>query len=318
MSLPPPHFDPMMPDCSSRQLFDLDFDQLPEKSRVRIFGEDYARLQLSEGGEILITRTGWARRPAVMPEAWFLDKRYATEGYRLPGGTGNVFRVDCPSPTKPNLRLVVKIARSGEDVPLHVAGTFQGHIPDEETANARWNSPFEEFGLVRELRRSRFDPDGPRMMTKRPLAIYCPPEEYKDWQLCRKSNLWRQMDNALQHAQENAASAPVHLHSRRIYIMLFEWVEGENAEDCWKAGLITEEEMKSLTNRVTRELESKGFRVLDNKPRHFILRLGADGQPIRRNGELVYTLIDFELLKRTPPHKEWLREKTGKTAVLAG
>ena len=282
------------------------FDELDAEHTVRIFGVDYARLILEEGGELFVTRIGWKRLPALLPETWFINKRYVNEGYRLPGGTGNVFRLDAPVPTKPNLRLVVKIARSGQDVPLFVPGTFIDDISEEDVRYARWNGPFEEFGLVQELRRGQFGPQDLRIRTKRPLAIYCPPSEFKDWQLGRSGSVWSNLERALQQAQEFAAGDSVHLHASRLYIMLFEWIEGENAEDCFKAGLIAEEEVRDLTKRVVSELATKGFRVLDNKARHFILR-PRNGDLVRRNGELVYTLIDFELLQRTAACEEWHR-----------
>jgi hypothetical protein len=117
------------------------------------------------------------------------------------------------------------------------------------------------------------------------------------------------MNAALDRAQEIAEGKPVHLYSSRIYIMLFEWIAGDSAEDCWKAGLLTKQEMRGLTKRVAVELERKGFRVLDNKPKHFILRKSADGLPLRRGGKLVYGLVDFELLKRTPEYEAWLRRR---------
>lgn len=288
------------------ELMKFRFDDVPDEHRARIFGVPYVRLSLEDAGELFVTRAGWCRLPAILPGSWFLGRRYAREGERLPGGTGNVYGVDTPAPTKPNLKLVVKFARSGQDVPLHVEGTFPADIPDEEIRNARWNSPFEEFGLLHDLRRGRFGPPELTIRTKRALAIFCPPNEYKKWQLGRNDHLWEQMDSALEHAQEIAVGEPIHLHASRIYIMLFEWVEGENAEDCWKEGWIGEDEMKALTERVVGELEDKGFRVLDNKPRHFILRPLGNGQLMRRDGELVYTLIDFELLKRVPTYEAWL------------
>jgi hypothetical protein len=46
--------------------------------------------------------------------------------------------------------------------------------------------------------------------------------------------------------------------------------------------------------------------VLDNKPRHLIVRPLPDGSLLQRDGKIVYTMIDFELLQRhedTAPQK---------------
>jgi hypothetical protein len=38
--------------------------------------------------------------------------------------------------------------------------------------------------------------------------------------------------------------------------------------------------------------------VLDNKPRHLIVRPLSDGTLLHRHGRIVYTMIDFELLQQ--------------------
>ena len=83
-------------------------------------------------------------------------------------------------------------------------------------------------------------------------------------------------------------------------MLLFNWIDGSNAEDLVTAGMISQEEFFALTPRVTGDLAARGFRVLDNKPRHYILRKRADGSLLRRNGDLVYALVDYELLEHLP------------------
>ena len=282
------------------------FNEQPPDHRVRIFGLDFSRVDLDEGGELFVTEDGWERLPAILPEHWFLNERYVRDGVKLAGGTGMVYGLDAPIVNKPNLRLVVKFARTVQDVPLFVAGDDCINVSNEDIANARWNSPFEEFGLLHELRTSRYGPSGLGIRTKRPLAIYCPPTDFPEWKLGRGHRLWTEMEKDLQHEQFLTEGEPVHLHETRLYVMLFEWVVGTNAEDCHSEGLISDQEMYDLTKRVVGELKSKGFHVLDNKPKHFILRKRKDGTLLRRNGELVYALIDFELLKRTPEYHQWL------------
>lgn len=67
-------------------------------------------------------------------------------------------------------------------------------------------------------------------------------------------------------------------------------------------------ERGDLHERVNQELLYKGFVMLDNKPRHVILRQNrnADGL-LKRHGDFVYALVDFELLKRTPEYDSWHR-----------
>jgi hypothetical protein len=86
-------------------------------------------------------------------------------------------------------------------------------------------------------------------------------------------------------------------------------VKGHDAQEMFERGLLSKAEMEQLTRRATREMEQKGFRVLDNKPRHIILREWPKGQLLRRHGELVYALIDFELLQRTEEYEKFLRTR---------
>lgn len=297
------------PLANENPLIYWSFEEQPPDHRVSIFGLPFSRVDLDEGGELYVTADGWERLPAILPEHWFLNERYVKDGAKLPGGTGMVYGLDAPIPAKPNLRLVVKFARTGQDVPLFVAGLDAINASAEEIATARWNSPFEEFGLLHEMRTSNFGPPELGIRTKRPLAIYCPPTDYPEWKLGRAGRLWKEMENELQHEQVLTEGEAVHLHQTRLYVMLFEWVAGKNAEDCHSEGLISDDEMTDLTKRVTAEMASKGFHVLDNKPKHFILRQRRDGSLLRRNGKLVYALIDFELLKRTAEYQKWHDEQ---------
>ena len=64
------------------------------------------------------------------------------------------------------------------------------------------------------------------------------------------------------------------------------------------------------------DMASKGFRVLDTKPNHIILRRRRDGSLLRRHGKLVYAMVDFELLQRTPEAEKSLVENLH-TEILA-
>ncbi len=84
----------------------------------------------------------------------------------------------------------------------------------------------------------------------------------------------------------------------RRYIYLFHWVSGESAQGLRQQGLLSERQAADLMHRVIGELAAKGFRVLDNKPSHVILRRRRDGTLLRRHDALAYVLVDFELLQR--------------------
>jgi hypothetical protein len=47
-----------------------------------------------------------------------------------------------------------------------------------------------------------------------------------------------------------------------------------------------------------------GYRVLDNKPRHVIVRPRPDGTLATRHGRTLYAVVDFELLQRIEDEDE--------------
>lgn len=278
-----------------------DFDDLPAAERVRAFGVDYAHLRPPEGGDLYVTRHGWPRVATLMPSRWYADEWYVRHGVRLPGSTGHVYRTAVRPGEGGTPDLVVKFSRVAQDVPVVIASSFPDQVPPEVLAEARFNSPMEEFGLVTELRESDLGPPGLRVLTQRPLAIYTPPEQFDLWQLGRSTSSFDAHRLLLAEDQDQAVRA-IELDIRRIYVVLYGWIAGSDAETCFELGELSEPELAVLTSRVIGELAAKGFRVLDNKPRHFILRRRKrDGALMRRpTGELVYGLVDFELLQRTP------------------
>jgi hypothetical protein len=293
----------------------LPFAQLPAECRARVFGVDYARLTFPDGGQLFVTRHGWPCLAALLPENWYSGKRYRKQGRRLPGATSAVYKVVSGGAGVRCQEMVIKFCRFAQDVPLSVRSTFAPGTRGEVIDAAKFNSPFEEFGLLMDLRRGRFGPPGLRILTKRPLAIYCPPEHFSQWQLGRSPARFSNYQHILELDQQHeGGGAHVQLDDSRLYILLFGWVEGQSAEELFEQGLLTDGELRALTHRVTDELREKGFRVLDNKPKHFILRRRKDGALLRRHGKLVYLLVDFELLKRTEEYEDFLTRRSGEHA----
>ncbi|MEI8195782.1 MAG: hypothetical protein WCI73_07735, partial [Phycisphaerae bacterium] len=109
-------------------------------------------------------------------------------------------------------------------------------------------------------------------------------------------------------AQTEQRAAGVDLDIRRDYILIYNWIDGWNAQECLERGLLDEQEFHTLVPRAMAELEAKGFRMLDIKPLHLILRRSPrSGRLVRRYGQLAYALIDYELLERTPAYRDFLR-----------
>lgn len=279
----------------------------PVKTRIMAFGVGYDHYTYDDGGELFVTPLGQSWAHALQPEVWHKDERYHKEGQRLAGSTGTVYRLKLSSPEAPRIELVIKFSRFGEHVPLFVPDTLPRDFPDQLIDLVRFNSPFEEFGLIAELRRGLFGPSRLRIQTKRPLAIYVTPERRPLWQLGRTEGKFFEHEVALRADQASRHLAErVEFDIGRQYIMLYGWVRGENAEDIHAGGLLGEAELEQLTLRVNRELAAKGFRILDNKPKHIILRRRPDGSLLRRGGELTYVQVDFELLQRTGEYLAYL------------
>jgi hypothetical protein len=288
-------------------LLELPFEQLPDEHRVCVYGVNYARFVLDSGGELYLTQNGWGMSRLLLPKAWFAEQRYATQGAPLEGATGTVYRLPTDVPLGATRDLVVKFSRVAQDVPLFFDRDSNPHVPHSMQENVYFNDPFEEFGLTQELRVGLYGPSTIRIRVKKPLAIYCPPTEYDLWQLGRKEYMFNQSALRLQRDQSHRESTdPVKLHRNRDYIVLYQWVKGLDAEHMFQKGLLDQAGMYALHDRVNRELLAKGFVMLDNKPRHVILREHPKtGGLLMRNSEMAYALVDFELLKRTPDYEAW-------------
>jgi hypothetical protein len=193
--------------------------------------------------------------------------------------------------TKPvngrSIDLVIKYCRVGEDVPIDT-------ITLSQFSNAEFNSPYEEFALVMEMRHRRI---GPRMLTHRPLGIYVPPERLELWKTGRKE---------FRIAGKKARFMDIELDIFRQCVLIYQWIKGISADEAFKQ-MPNEERrriLKKLTERVRRDLEDCGYTVVDHKPAHIIVRPRKDGTLLRKgDGSYAYALVDFELLIRTADHQ---------------
>jgi len=248
---------------------------------VSLLGVDYSHLKTTDGSDLYLTRFGAPFREHLLPENWYETEWFAAKRTRLVG-TSTIYRV----PSKPirgvSLDLVARFSRVGEEVPMD-AKWRNGNI------DAEFNSPFEEFALVMELRAKR-----PRIFTKKPLAIFVPGERLELWQTGRLES---------KIAAKLARHPAVRIDILRQYILLYGWIEGLNAVEALETletiAPLGETFPEEVTRRATRDLERHGFRMADIKPQHIILRTHPDGSLLReRNGEVAYALIDYELLER--------------------
>ena len=264
-------------------------------SRMSLLGVDYFRTKTRDGGELYLTRFGAPFWRHLLPENWHARDWFEAKGERLEG-TSIVYKL----PTRPvngrSLNLVVKWSRVGEVVPMDT-------LTINKFIHAEFNSPFEEFSVLTELRVGESGPAGIRIRTQRPLAIYVPSQRLQLWQTGRSED----KINA-----KIARHPGVEIDILRQYVVLYGWIKGrdaaETAEFFHLEGKRRSEFLALATSLVTHELWQKGYRVVDMKPEHVILRPGPNQSLLRdRNGQFAYALVDYELLERTPEHEQAVR-----------
>ncbi|MHB1319346.1 MAG: hypothetical protein ACYCYF_12080 [Anaerolineae bacterium] len=228
------------------------------------------------------------------PRNWYLDRQFATRGRRM---ANTVFCLELDREGRRPMSLVVKFSRFAQDTLLHVQTTFEGAIQPEMIEQAHFLDPFQEFGLVMELRRGDLGPADLYISTKSPLAIYRVPTPDPGGRMRNNSAEWDRAKREIDADQVNAAY-PVTLEDNYSYALLYHYVRGLNLLEALKAGLVGQDQVEWITRMVAAELTAKGFMVLDHKPQHVIVR-PRSGALLRRRGRIVYALVDFELLVRT-------------------
>jgi hypothetical protein len=260
---------------------------------VNILGLDYTHVTIPDKGDLYLTRHGLPFQELLRPEnwlegSWFDEKREPLEG------TSTIYRM----PTRPvngrSKDIVVKWCRVGERVPIDTM-TLNAFV------EAEFNSPYEEFSLVMEMRNGRV---APMIRTHKPLAIYVPLKRFELWQTGRSKS---------RMAKKRAKYRDVELDIYRQYILIYEWVKGLSIVEACQEGLVPEEEHKQMLSDMTAmasdDLRERGFRVLDMKPQHVIVRPRKDGTFLAaKDGKPAYALVDFELLARTPEHEQEVTE----------
>jgi hypothetical protein len=260
-----------------------------------LLGVDYVHMKTRDGGDLYLTRFGAPFWQNLLPENWYAPEWFETKRQRLEG-TSTVYKVPTRRVNDVTLSLVAKWSRVGEGVPLDTL-TFNKFI------HAEFNSPFEEFSLLMELRKGEAGPPGIRLRTQKPLAIYMPSDRLQLWQTGRSEDKIRA--KVVRHPG-------VEIDILRQYVVPYGWVKGLDAVESAEYLELHDQERAEFLARITclatHELWQKGYRVIDMKPAHVILRSGRDRSLLRdRNGQLAYALVDYELLERTPEHEQSVR-----------
>ncbi|MBD3319836.1 MAG: hypothetical protein GF350_01940 [Chitinivibrionales bacterium] len=257
--------------------------------RLTVLGVDYTHCTADNGDDIYSTKFGEPYIHNFLSRAWYENRRTYYRWEKL-SGTGEVYRIH----TRPtwNIDIVVKYSRIGQEVP--------GLDPEiyDEFINAEFNSPFEEFALLMEMRNTRYESPG-TIRTHKPLAVYVP-ETRIDPQRCgRKGYIFR----------PKAKKAGIELDLSKNYILVYEWVKGSNAAEASAAIDMNSRDLEKVTVAVEKDLMKKGFMDHDRKPHHIIVRTTPEKSLVRdRQGKLLYAYIDFERLSRTPQREQSMKQ----------
>ena len=253
-----------------------------------ILGVQYFHAKTPDGGDLYFTRFGLPFAQYLLPENWREPDWFIAHRQKL-RGTSTIYRTLTKPVSGKSLEIVVRYNRVGEELPVDT-------LTLEKFMHAEFNSPFEEIAVLAELRAARRGADRRRIPTKKPLAIFEPPDLLQLWQSGRLES---------KIAQKLARYPQAALDIRRQYILIYGWIDGHDAQQVADQrqldGEAREKFLVETTTFVTTELAEAGFRVLDMKPAHVILRFDAAGNLKRRqDGKLLYALVDYELLEKIP------------------
>jgi hypothetical protein len=236
---------------------------------------------------------------------WFEEKRERLEG------TSAVYYVPTKEVNGRSVELVVKNCRVGEDVPIETHSLI-------EFINTEFNSPWEEFALVMELREGKYGPPDIRCNTQEPLAIYVPPGRMQVWQSGRSYEKINRI---------RARHPGIDIDILRQYKLIYGWIRGKDLlqlfTESGMAGPALDAALAPLIRKGVDDLGKKGFIMADMKPCHIIVGekdankvetiMGTTDEDTRRLRALLlsdivaqggFSVIDYELLVRTPPHEE--------------
>jgi len=277
---------------------------LPPDIVTNVLGVSYAHVQSSDGGDLYLTPFGVTHFDLLQIENWYEPNWFRSNKRRLEG-TSAVHWVPTKELKGKKLDLVVKNCRVGEDVPL-ATHTLK------EFLNTEFNSPWEEFALVMEMRSGAFGPSHIAIRTQEPLGIYVPPERLQMWQTGR----------SLDKLNKITARYPgVDLDILRQYKLIYAWIPGKDVVQTFRGFGLTGDELTEaitpITNKTINDLQDKGYAVADMKAAHVILDENDVAElevvPGRIEDKLAfvsslvdqgkYSVVDYELLLRTPEHE---------------
>ena len=147
------------------------------RPRISILGVEYLHLQLEDGSDLYLTEYGRPFSRHLLPENHWADKDwFAAHRVKL-AGTSAIYRARTKEVAGISKDIVLKWNRMGQDIP--------GETEASDLAGAKFNSPFEEFSLVIEMRNTRHETAG-QLYTHKPRGIYVPRQYVEAERMGRK------------------------------------------------------------------------------------------------------------------------------------
>ncbi|MFC1808957.1 hypothetical protein ACFL3D_02390 [Candidatus Omnitrophota bacterium] len=264
---------------------------------VRILDVEYAHIRLIDNSDLYVTSYGLPFLKHLYPDQYFTDKEWFRANAIRLSGTSCVYKVTSKEVDGKSKDLVIKWNRMGQDIPGATAG--------EDLDNARFNSPFEEFSLVKELRLTMYELSVIPHIVQKPLAIYVPAE---------KSELDRMGRREYEMKKIVAEHTEIAIDMNRSYAVIYEWIKGFDAAEACKKGIIDESVMQTLTIKANDNMREMGYFVRDNKPQHIIVRKNNDtsNRLLKRDDRYLNAIVDFELLERTKEQAEMITKSKRK------
>jgi len=272
---------------------------LAGRPRLTVLGVPYVHAQLPDGDDLYLTDYGAPLAGLLLPQNYWTDRTWFDDHHRKLPGTSTLYKITTKAVADRSIDVVLKWNRMGQDIP--------GRTQTSDLTGAKFNSPFEEFSLLLELRNTRSESPGV-IYTHKPLAIYVPGQHVEADRLGRRPYM-------IEAIQKNHTEVALDINRR--YAVIYEWIRGIDAVDAFEAGLLDREALAHFIEVSDADMARKGFRVRDNKARHHIVRRTRTGELARdRQRKLLYALVDFELLERTAVREQAARASRRKVYLV--
>ncbi len=196
--------------------------------QTKVFDVAYHHVSFPNGDDLYLTQYGYPFIMNLLPESFLTDETWYRSHSEKLRGTSCISKVKTKHMAGQSIDIVFKWNRMAQDIP----GLFDAM----ELINEEFNSPFEEFALVMELRHTRHESLG-QILTHKPLAIYVKGAHIDLDRLGRKAYKMKSL---------MSLHGDVELAMNRNYAVIYEWTKGLDAVQACQEGLLGEAEIEAL------------------------------------------------------------------------